>query len=252
MRNGVAVLMSEEIPMNFRYALGAALLAVCLLPAAAEAARPTPTFRPLGVSVRPATPARSIATCNLGVTGPAVFTVSYVIPPDDQYYTLLDPAEQGCEAQGGVQIHAAHIGVEFQYAYETPIRVGIVQADLSNPECPVPVPGAYLCPPTDYMLAGPGTGAYDVTLPLATSCTLTGPAFLEITFTEWGDWWEVPGLLLTGQCAPCNSYNYYPGDHYDLCTFGFEGNPIMYVDAVADAALPVARGTWGRIKTMHR
>lgn len=238
--------------MFSRYIFGAAMIAACLMPASADAARPTPICRPLDVAVRPAIHARSISTCNFGVTGPAVFTVSYVIPPDDQYYTLLDPAQGGCGTQGAAQIQAAHIGVEFQYAYETPIRVGIVEADLSNPDCPVPIPGAYLCAPTDLMLAGPGTGAYDVTLPLASACVLTGKAFLEITFTELGDSWEVPGLLLSGECEPCTSYNYYPGNDYDLCTFGFDGNPIMYVDAVTDGALPAARGTWGRIKTMHR
>ncbi len=238
--------------MKLRDYFGLAVIAALCVSADARAERIVPPTRPAAPKVTRLPASTRAATCQLGVEGPAAYVVSYVIPPDDQYYTLVDPTEEGCEAQHGVQLVAAHIGVDFPYAFETPVRVGIVRADLTDPECPVPMPGQYLCPPVTQMLGAPGTGAFDIALPLAGGCTLEEKAFLEITFTEWGDWWEVPSLLLGGACAPCTSYNYYPGDDYDLCTFGFEGNPIMYVEGSPLSVVPAARGTWGRLKTMYR
>lgn len=241
--------------MRARPTLLATLVALALTAGAAEAARPVPAFRPFtGSPLRLAAgaTASSVATCPLGVLGAPASIVGYVYPDDDQYYTLIDPTETACSGAGGALVIAGHIVAEFQYAYGTPVRVGIVQADVSDPECPVPMPGAYLCPPIDYMLESPAGGVYDVSLPLGGGCAITGPAFLEITFTEWGPWWEVPGLVLTASCEPCVSYNYYPGDHYDLCTFGFDGNPVMYADAMVNGVVPARTRTWGALKSVYR
>ncbi len=227
------------------------VFASTLVAVPALAARQLPTFRPLTRSALLDASANANESCQLGVTGPVASTVSYVIPPDDQYYTLLDPTVGECAEHGSAQLTAAHIGVEFAYAYDTPIRVGIVEADMSDPGCPVPIPGAYLCEPVEYSLQGPGTGAYDVELPVPTGCAINGMAFLEITFTEWNSSYEVPGLLLSGECEACTSWNFYPGNDYDLCTFGFEGNPIMYVNAIGDAPVAAERSTWGRLKTIY-
>jgi hypothetical protein len=239
--------------MRLRSTLSAFLL---LLPTAALAARTNPAPTPASGEVhaaRPGAAALVSSTCRLGVTGPAVWAVGYVIPPDDQYYTLVDASECECGA-GGAMLLAAHAQFEFDNTYVSyPIRVGIVAADLSNPECPVPIPGQYLCPPIEYGMVGPAEGACDVSFPLSAPCCVEGKAFLEITFVDWNEWWAAaPNLLLTGECEPCVSYNYYPGDHYDLCTFGFDGNPIMYVDAVCCGAVPTRPGSWGALKSLYR
>lgn len=241
--------------MHLRDSLVVSLAVLVLGAAPAAAARSVPVLRPLTQPTRPlqaGVHASEPGTCALGVTGPAASVVSYVIPPDDQYYTLLDPEDCACAGHGGYALTAAHIVVEFGYAFGTPVRVGVVRADLSDPECPQPVPGDYVVPPLDYSLAAPAGGVFDVELPLAPGACLTGPAFLEITFTEWGDWWEVPSLVLTASCEPCRSYNYYPGDDYDLCTFGFTGNPLMYAAANCCTTVPAQRRTWGRLKSIYR
>jgi hypothetical protein len=240
--------------MRLRYLLSALLFAYPLGAIAAPAGRPVPVFRPVEARPTPLSAGRALAdpaACPVGVPGPAAYTVSYVIPGDDQYYTLLNP--EGCECGSlGYVLSAAHILLEFSYGYGTPVRVGVVRADLSDPECPVPLPGQYVVPPLEYELAAPDGGVYDVALPLAPSACLTGKVFLEITFTEWGFSYEAPSLLLAASCEPCASYNYYPGADYDLCTFGFEGNPIMYADATCCLAVPARRGSWGELKTHYR
>ncbi|MFN8587849.1 MAG: hypothetical protein U0704_08585 [Candidatus Eisenbacteria bacterium] len=228
-----------------------ALLLLCVA-APSHAQRSLPVARALQLPVQRGTSTRTAPSCALGVTDPAVYVVSYVIPPDDQYFTLLDAGDTDCSGSGGVQLTEAHLAVEFSYGYETPVRVSVVRADLSDPECPKPIPGSYLCPPTDYMLSAPSGGAWDLALPLPATCSLAGKAFLEITFTEWGFSYETPALLLTGGCEPCTSFNYYPGNHYDLCSYGFEGNPIMYAVGLPESVVPVRAGTWGRLKLGYR
>ncbi len=232
--------------------LAAALLAIAL---PALAARPMPTFRALG-----AAPVRALAgpngagdpACALGVTGAPAWSVGYIIPGEDQYYTLLDPADCRADGECGVSVSLAHVILDFQYAMSTPVRVGLVQADLSDEGCAVPVPGAYVCAPIVYDLSAPDAGLFDVALPLSAGTALAGKVFLEITFTEWGPYWDVPGLVLTAACDPCRSYNYYPGDNYDLCTFGFDGNPVMYADVECDNAVAEKATTWGQLKASFR
>lgn len=238
--------------MTPRYHFGLLVLAALLVPMTLHANRIPPTTRPLPGPVRTMSSRSLVSPCVLGVAGPAASVVSYVLPPDDQYFTYLDPEQAGCTGSNGIELTAAHIQVEFPYALDTPVLVGIVRANLDDGDCPAPRRGEYLFPPTLMTLSGPGTGAYDIALPLPAGCTIEEPAFLEITFTEWGPWWEVPSLLITSACEPCRSYNYYPGDGYDLCTFGFEGNPVMYVEGSPVSVVPVAKRTWGRLKTLYR
>lgn len=243
--------------MQLRYGLRFLLTAVALLLLAmpALAGRTSPVSHRLpgaaGIPDAALAPATK-SMCALGVAGPAAMTVGYIYPDEDQYYTLIDPTECVDGGTCGVTVATAHIVLDFGYAMTTPVRVGIVAADLTDAECPVPVPGSYVCDPVEYDLAGPDAGIHDIALPLGASCPLTGPAFLEITFTTWGPYWDVPGLVLTGACDPCRSYNYFPGQNYDLCTFGFEGNPIMYVDAECGNPVAQERSTWGELKAQYR
>jgi hypothetical protein len=228
---------------------------MALLVNQASAGKARPDARPLvGTDHGPVpTGAAGVsAICAIGITDEAVSSVGYIYPDEDQYYTLIDPAECAEGAACGVTASIAHVVLEFSYAMSTPVRVGIVQADLSDAACPVPVPGSYLCAPATYDLGAPDGGVFDLALPLSASCHLAGPAFLEITFTTWGPYWDVPSLVLTGSCDGCRSYNYYPGNDYDLCTFGFDGNPIMYVEAECANPVGTASSTWGGLKAQYR
>lgn len=232
-----------------------AVATVLAMAAPALASRPAANVRRIGAAdvLRPAGAAAAAGgLCTLGVTGAPAWSVGYIIPGEDQYYTLIDPAECAGGDDCGVAVSLAHIVLDFSYAMSTPVRVGIVQADLADDECPVPMPGAYVCPPVTYDIAGPDAGLYDIALPLSEGVTLTGKVFLEVTFTEWGPYWDVPGLAITAACDACRSYNYYPGDNYDLCAFGFEGNPVMFVDVECAGAVPVESTTWGDLKASYR
>jgi hypothetical protein len=182
-------------------------------------------------------PARSMSvTCVLGETHPGVYSVNYLLPPDDAYYTLLRrSACTACPGAAGVFLGTAHVLLHFPTVCTQPVAVSIVGA--VGDSCPVPNPGVIYCPPAVYDLTPPATGIYDFQLPLFAGCGIRGTAFLCINFIESGDGCStvstVPRLVTTDSCRACRSYNIYRGGDDELCALAFPGNPVMSVD-VAD------------------
>lgn len=232
------------------------LLALALVVTASHAARPAPVSEPLqGATQKFAvgTPQSMYVVCQLGVTGVPAWIVDYLAPPSDAYYTLLDPAICGCPGAAGVLLSNAHVALNFGVACSLPISVGVVEADLTDPLCPVPVPGQYLCAPVNYTIAPPVAGNYDFVLALPAGCCITQKAFLEVTFLGAGTCTTLPKLFTTDGCDGCVSYNVYPASFDDLCVaIHFPGNPVMYVEAACCDITPAIRGTWGRVKTLYR
>ena len=233
------------------------LVALSLVATASHAARPAAVSAPLQGTLQKIavdTPQQMYVACQLGVTGAPAFLVNYLYPPNDAYYTMLDPAACGaCPGPNGVLLSNAHILLNFQMACSIPVSVAVVAADLTDPLCPVPVPGQYICPVVNYNLAPAAAGNYDFTFPLPSGCCITEKAFLVVTFTGTGTCTTLPRLITTDGCDPCMSYNVYPGGFDDLCAdIGFPGNPNMYVEAACCDIVPAMRGTWGRVKTLYR
>ena len=175
-------------------------------------------------------------TCVLGETHPGAYSVNYLLPPDDAYYTLL--RRSGCDScpdPGGVFLGAAHVRLYFPTHCTQPVAVSIVGA--VGDSCPVPNPGAVYCSPTVYNLTPPATGIFDFSLPLPAGCGIFGTAFLCIDFIEPGDGCStlstVPRLVTTDSCRTCRSYNIYRGADDELCALAFPGNPVMSVEVAA-------------------
>lgn len=245
--------------MRSRYAFGAllALAFIALLASPGQAARPEARQGSLQGSIKKVVVGSRqqavSATCALGVLGPASFPMQYLYPPDDQYFTLLDPAQCACLDPDGALVTAAHVVLDFAEACAIPVRIGIVAADLSDSQCPAPVVEQYLCPPTDFELTVNEAGEYDFALPLEASCHLTQKAFLMVTFVTGGDCGSWPGLMIDTAVCGCVSYNAWPGSGppSDLCG-ALPGSPVMYVETTCGGAVPAARRTWGSIKSVPR
>ena len=234
-----------------------ALLALALVATASHAGKPALSRETLHGTLQRvvvAAPLNVTAVCTLGITDPPMYYVDYLYPPNDAYYTLLNPATCACTGAGGVLLSSGHILLNFQQACSIPVTIAVVRADLTDPNCAVPIPGQYICQPVAYNLAVTAAGNYDFTMPLNSGCCITEKAFLVVTFTGAGTCTTLPRLITTEVCDNCTSYNVYPPSGFDdLCAdIGFPGSPVMYVDAACCDVVPAQRGTWGRLKTMYR
>jgi hypothetical protein len=245
--------------MRHRYSLVSILVlfALTFVVASSYADRPaavegTPSGPIQKIEVTKIRPSAATPVCQPGVNDPH-FTMNYLYPPDDEYYTLIDPATCGCAEQGAVLATAAHMILDFPEACSIPVSVAIVAADLSNPSCPVPMRGHYLCAPVDFDIEVSNPGGYDFVMPLDATCCIAQKAFLLITFREVGTCGSVPSLYVSFGCDPCTSWNYWPdGALVDLCDGYLLGNPNMYVDAACCGVVPTLPDTWGQLKALYR
>src|SRR5689334_13634988 len=137
-----------EVMMRLRsLALSTLLLFACST--AAFAAKPAPEIVPLDgdfQSVTSGHPAPNGA-CTMGVSTGAAFIINYIVPPNDQYYTLIDPSNCSCP-NGSIAVNAAHLLLNFQANCAQPVAVTIVPAvDVNGclqPDASAPICGPFL------------------------------------------------------------------------------------------------------------
>ncbi len=247
----------------YRFVPAFALLAVCCFVSTAwsSAQKPAPVIEAIESASRidrialGSVPSPT-ATCQLGVPVAPAFFVDYLFPPDDQYLTLIDPAN--CPSCPSLMLTTAHAVLNFRAVCAMPVTVSIVGSINNGSGCYEPNPDDVVCQPAQYVLSPPVPGNYDFSMPLPPGCCINGPVFLVITVNSFGTCPNTsagrPRLITTGGCVPCVSWNIYAGGAYqdELCSVGFPGNPIMYAAADCCGVTPTRPGTWGRIKTMYR
>jgi hypothetical protein len=244
----------------FSVLLGAMVLGAS---AASAGTKPAPHATALGqgpaISGAFVGPTTAQSTCTLGVTGAPAFIVDYLYPPNDAYYTLLDPASCTACSAPAVNAVAAHVVLNFRGACALPVSVGIYGA-TGDVACYTPDPNNVLCTPFTVSLAPTAAGNYDFSIPFPNGCCISQPAFLKIEFlaftpgcdaaTSW------PKLITTSDCSmACSSWNIYPGGTGpdDLCmTVGFPGQPVMRLDVDCCNITPTAKHSWGNLKSIYR
>ncbi|NOT34867.1 MAG: hypothetical protein HOP12_11950 [Candidatus Eisenbacteria bacterium] len=245
--------------MRYRFSLAATLTMIAALAATtAFAAKPAPEITELQgqtlESVQVGPPRTGQATCQLGVTGAAAFNINYLLPPNDEYFTLIDPASCGC-ANGAVQLNNINIALQFPVACTQPVQISVVGAS-GDAACYFPNPASVICQPVNYNLAPGAAGSFLFTMALAPGCCVSGPVFIRVSFVSGGVGCNtsatIPRLITTAACVPCTSYNIYPGGNDELCDVGFPGNPIMFSDADCCGATPTKLGSWGGLKINYR
>jgi hypothetical protein len=234
------------------------LFALLIVSTAAFAAKPAFEAEPLAPgpfeSITPGPPLPN-GPCTMGVNTGAAFIINYLLPPDDAYYTLIDPANCSCP-NGSIAINAAHLLLNFQAVCAQNVVVTIVPAiDVNG--CLQPDPSAPICGPYAYTLAPGATGNFQFNLPIPQGCCITQKAFLGINFIAPGVGCSTaatrPRLITNASCAPCTSWNIYPGGFDDLCVdAGFPGNPLMWADGDCCSTTPAGKQTWGQVKNLYR
>lgn len=238
-------------------------LAALLVGAVAASAGTKPAPQPIaigsGAQILPASvsPIRTNATCTLGVTDPAAYIIDYIYPPNDGYYTLLDPASCTTCGNGTVTATAAHVYLNFRAACSQNVVVNIVGA-TGDASCYTPDPSNVLCPAFTATLAPAAAGNYNYSIAIPGGCCISGPCFLGITFPSFGSacatsttW---PRLITTAACDnACYSWNLYSSYADDLCyDVGFPGYPVMNLDVDCCASTKAHTKSWGSMKSMYR
>jgi len=201
--------------------------------------------------------------CNLGYSGPPVSSTVYIIPPNDQFYTLLTPGQcAACAGADAARLNRVHVVLNFRRACTIPIQYSIV-ANGGTPECPSPNPGAQLCLTQSASLTAAAPGAYDFPLTLPDSCKFSGSAFLAINFVSFPSACNNPNidlligttpmLVLINTCSVCNSYNIFETETDDLCLEpdALNGNPMMYAEAWS-CFVPTLKRSWGSLKIRYQ
>ena len=238
---------------------GLALIALLCSATAAFADRPAPESTPLEPgpfeSITPG-PIQPNGPCVMGQSTGAAVIVNYLLPPNDAYYTLIDPAACSCP-NASIAVQMAHVFLSYPVACTQPVTVSIVAAIDDGNGCLRPDPANKLCAPLAYNLTVPAAGNYIFNLPMPANCCITSKSFLEINFVAGGAGCSTsatrPRLVTDQSCDPCTSYNIYPGGNDDLCLdAGFPGNPIMYVDGDCCSTVPAENQSWGRVKSLYR
>jgi hypothetical protein len=200
-------------------------------------------------------PAQPNGVCIMGVSTGAALIVNYLLPPDDAYYTLIDPSNCPCP-NGSMQINTAHVALNFRVACAQPVLISVVGSVTDATGCDRPDPTDVLCAPIGYTLNPGATGNFQFDMPIPAGCCITGKAFLVINFVAPGVGCSTsttrPRLITTAACTPCISYNIYPGGFDDLCVAGLPGNPLMWADGDCCSITPAAPSSWGLVKSLYR
>ena len=197
--------------------------------------------------LRPETP-----LCQIGEVTTGSDVVNYIDPPGDVYYTLLRASAcPACVAPDTLVIKSAHLVLHFPVQCVVQVEISIV-GTRGGPTCWVPDTENVVCPPRIVNLEPSIGGRFDLAALMSSNCNITQDAFLCINFlsfsTECAEFNLRPLLVLSTQCAVCESYNDVRGMFRDdLCALGFPGRPTMYVDGEL-CTVPTLARTWGFLK----
>jgi len=245
--------------MHLRYRSVLPLVAICIAFAIpAFAAKPAPTT----LATQPPTSTSSItsaaALCQLGVLIPPAQAYGFIEGPNDDYYTLINPADcSGCP--GPLVLTNAHVLHFFPLGdipCDIPVEVSIVRPSDPNAACLVPNPFDVVCDPVAYVIAYPGIddACVDFQLPLTAACCISGPVFLKFSYGVGSCPPGRPGVCghNPAAIAACTQYNFHP--IYGNCDMGTQcGVDInMWADADCCINTPTLPGSWGKVKTLYR
>jgi len=211
-------------------------LAFVLLAAPAAAATPSkPPLTPDRIAPLAApVPLATSSVCAIGASGPAVYVVDYLQPPDDAYYLRVQPSScAACAGGPGVWVSAVHVKLEFRVPCSQPVEVSVVST-LGDTACAPPDPPRVMRGPVAATLTAPSPGTYDFTVPLEGPVALLADRYLRVTFTADGAGCTAAGtrprLVTTSSCIDCVAWNYFPADTADLCQLLFPGTPVIYAN----------------------
>ena len=257
--------------MNLRYRLVTSFATLCLAltmsPALAAKRSPSATAVPEGskpvvIGMPSALPPPA---CTPGQLSAVLLYGPWFLPPEDRYYTFIDPEACGC--QYGLNLTSAHWDLWWTAACEIPIEITLVAAveTSQGSGCWIPDDNQPLGAPVSATLSSSALlQVVDHAFPLDWPC-LNQKAFISFSLLTNGDCpvdvptqtLESPRALSDDTPDACVSYNTYPGSAGPLDmvdpSYNFGGNLTMWVTGdCCTLEMPTFQRSWGKVKTLYR
>jgi len=130
-----------------------------------------------------------------------------------------------CEGPYPFTVDEVHMVLWFDYATTIYVSVDVETADLSSPGCPFP--GDLLSISSTYEVAVPGSGLYQISVPLDSPAVTEEPFFAGFYFADWVDTLSGIAPVTDNTPVPCVSYNIWDTTtgFVDLYDTGFPSFP---------------------------
>jgi hypothetical protein len=230
------------------------LICALAMSSPAHAGKPSPIITPIDPTewhvIGAAGSNEGVATCTVGAAGRGLFSVDYILPPNDRFYTLLRCAT--CPAPDSTFLQDVHIALQFSGPCDQPIEISLVGV-VGDTSCRMPDTLATLLPPEAFVLNSGTTGGFnEYVLHLSQPARFQGDAFLCVNFVRDSfTCTSRPELLTEASCTLCRSWNISFAGQQDLCAVGLPGSPVMFANA-ASCAVPVRVRSWGALKLRYR
>ncbi|MEA2030708.1 MAG: dockerin type I repeat-containing protein [candidate division Zixibacteria bacterium] len=150
------------------------------------------------------------------------------------YKGYLDPAAC-CPSPYPFTITEINMPMYFFGATPLNVSVDVEGVDLSVPNCPFP--GELLTVSNEYAMNVPGTGLYDVWIPLDTPITVNGPFFAGFYISNIFDPADSPAVVIDTIPMTCATYNIWDDsigwiDMGDNQFYNFPGRLVLYASGI--------------------
>jgi hypothetical protein len=143
------------------------------------------------------------------------------------YANYQDPEEYGCVDVWPFEVITVNFNIVVDHAFTFDVQGFVLDADLSDPTCPVP--GGVLCQTPMYQVAIPGAGHWIISLPMVDMCCVYGVYFAAIYLPDDISAELADAVSEDDLTDVCRSYNDYGNGWEDLVVqWGWPGEMLLW------------------------
>lgn len=178
-------------------------------------------------------------TCMVRHDQGIVWKIDGWVAGNELYKGYCDPAATCGSGAYPYTVVEINMPMYFFGATDLVLSVDVEEVDLTNPFCPVP--GALLTASAEYTFNIPGTGLYDIWVPLDEPFVVNGPFFAGVFIGNMLDVADSPAVVIDSFPVQCTSYNIWDTNigFIDLTNnsyWNFPGRLVLYASGVTGSA----------------
>jgi len=148
---------------------------------------------------------------------------------DEWYANYQDPEEFDCVAVWPFEVVDVGFNIQIQQAFSFDVQPYVLDADLTDPDCPVP--GGVLCEGPIYTVDLPSAGHWVIGLPIGDECCVYGPYFAAVYIVTDIAAELADGIAEDDPTDVCRSYNDWGSGWVDMVVaLGWPGEMLLWSD----------------------